>query len=117
MICRRGGGAIRPFDFEDGMNFPGNRAPRIMKPVWCDRLDGRSDIGRSIVFIVPQEIASDPNFLGLVPGRLIGHIGLPKKCGQLLDPDTIPVDRVLCPRCDFTDDRRRIAVNSRRVVV
>src|SRR5205814_8932373 len=87
---------VEPLDLDDWMNLPGRGAPGIMIAVARDGTNGGADVLRVVVvLVVPQEVAGQPAFLGLVPGRFVSDIRAPKERRQLLNPDAIVINRVL----------------------
>ena len=91
------------------MNFPGGPAPWIVKLSFAGFANGRADIGRAVMLIIPHEISGDANLARGMPCCFVGQIRPAKKARQLLDPSVVVKNIVLGSRCDFANDCSRVA--------
>lgn len=77
--------------------------------------DGCADIGCAVVIVVPQKVSGHADPARGMAGRLIIKIGSSKETDELLDSNLVAVDRVLCSRRDFANDRSGVP-RSRRMI-
>src|SRR3954464_4970432 len=92
------------------MNFPTGCAPRMMITFLAEPTDRRTHIGvRLVVLVVPHQETGDANFVRLASGRSKTIVGQAEECRQLLNSNAAAIKQSVRPRCDFTNDRGRIA--------
>src|SRR6476646_3683793 len=98
------------------MNFPPTRAPRMMIALLAEPTDKRTDVAiLFVVLVVPHQITGDTNFVRLASSRGKTVVRQPQERCQFLDANTAAIKQRLRPRCNFANDRCRIAELGRMV--
>src|SRR5690242_2738862 len=85
--------SLRPkiFDFQNGMNLPRRRAPRMMITLFAEPTDVRADVRIwFIVFVVPQQESGHANFVRFASSWHKTVVRKPHKRGELLNSRAAP---------------------------